>query len=480
MTKADKFRAAIEAIESQEGDAEYMSDMNNWCCVHATQYLPRKNPDGSLYIPSTAMATDFAVVRTTIHVTFNHVVQANNGGSWDNKSIVVLFPYNDVVKKNGNPAQIAGMDTFWSVSPDTGLLLPKSAYVVQPDNNGPLFKIGKDGATYKRDNYTEEEVKLILDALQTHFPDKKEQYDRYENGDISEREIQDSLVKDKRLKLLYEQAKAKGPESEKAFLRGMFEESRFDILSQYLRDVVVKLSMEKMGKKWTEMSDGDMVCDAIYKTGKANGIDSVSNDKGHDVTLFNAIETKMEHIRYFLYGGQDQQGLLQMMNPDAIYDFVKEQMNYYPFVNGIVSSLVENKPFDLEKVYQQAYVDDIKFKAIVLENMVNSDKSFLAVLMDPNGPYAEQSEAQKAATIKEHQERIAENSNLLKSYSKKKTIADYDKNLGETVKRHCKYLAREYDAWRKDLEKQPAFNNLVQKLRTLVATQNMARGGRNR
>ena len=211
MTKSDKFRAAIEKLQDVDIDPEYMADMNNWCVVHVTRYLPFKNIDGSLFIPSTGKATDFRFMRSTVHVTLNHTVQENNGGSWDDTPIVVLAPYTDVVKKNGNPVHVGGLDTFWSVSPDTGLFLPKTAYVVQPDNYGPLYKIGKDGATYKRDNYTEEEIAIIESMLE---PEAKEKYMKYKNGDISEQDVEHLGSIDKRVRKMYESAKDK-----KAFLR---------------------------------------------------------------------------------------------------------------------------------------------------------------------------------------------------------------------------------------------------------------------
>ena len=183
MTKAKIFTQGIERIKSDERyiDMDYMADMSHWCAVHVTKYMPKHHNDGTMYIPTTAMATDFDAPRSTVHVTLNHVVTSHMMGSWNDMPIVVLAPYNDVTEKNGNPAEVAGTDTYWSLNPDAGLILPENTYIVQPKNDGPLYQIGEHGATYKRDNYTEEEVERIEYWLN---PYDLERYTKYKNGDF--------------------------------------------------------------------------------------------------------------------------------------------------------------------------------------------------------------------------------------------------------------------------------------------------------
>ena len=111
MTKAEEFKKAVKKLEmdtssfGKKEETEYMSDMDNWCIVHATKYMPLKKPDSTMYIPSSAMATDFEVPRSTIHVTLNHIVKAHLG-SWDDKPIIILAPYNDVAEKMETPLNL--------------------------------------------------------------------------------------------------------------------------------------------------------------------------------------------------------------------------------------------------------------------------------------------------------------------------------------------------------------------------------------
>ena len=84
MSNAGAFKDGIKVltgndVQMTEGqEVEYMSDVNNWVLVHATKYMPLKNENGQFYIPTTAMATQFEIPRSTVHFTLNHIV-TNHG-----------------------------------------------------------------------------------------------------------------------------------------------------------------------------------------------------------------------------------------------------------------------------------------------------------------------------------------------------------------------------------------------------------------
>ena len=84
MAEVQDFVSGIQKLQDFEDNVQaqvkYMSDMNNWVMVHATKYMPRRLSDGSLAIPTTAMATNYDVPRATVHTTLNHIVDANSGG----------------------------------------------------------------------------------------------------------------------------------------------------------------------------------------------------------------------------------------------------------------------------------------------------------------------------------------------------------------------------------------------------------------
>ena len=275
MTKVEEFKQAVERLETdsryfnESDQVSYMSKMSNWCTVHATKFMPLKRDDGTIYIPSTAMATEFKIPRTTVHTTLNHVVTAHGDGSWDDIPIIILVPYKDVVEANGNPAQISTVDTYWSVNPDKGLVLPKSAYIIQPGNDGSLYQIGEHGATYKIGNYTPEEVQAIVSLL---APEDRIEYEKYANGDFQKWEIEEGLDKEA-------------------------DAMKDAILTKFLRDSVMRLSMQKMGfKKTYGHSDGSELNEIVVDIAESQGISGKGSDKGHSDSGYRDIEETYTNI----------------------------------------------------------------------------------------------------------------------------------------------------------------------------------------
>ena len=466
MTKAELFSQAVERLEYDtryfDGDSQayYMSDMANWCIVHATKYMPLKKDDGTMYVPSTAMATKFRIPRSTVHTTLNHIVTAHGSGSWNDTPIVVLAPYNDIVKQNGDPAVIAVTDTFWSVDPDKGLVLPKSACVVQPDDNGPLWEIGENVATYKRDNYTDEEIKTILESLKKHDPILKRAYDRYEDCDFQDWEIEQEFDGDKRIKQMYDEAKDK-----KAFLHGLFEEERFGILSRYLRDMVVRMAMDKLGYRYIyHISDGNEVSTTVESVGNKLGIVSFASNKAHSGSSFSVMESFWESMMIILKGNgfSDNYGVLNAPDMPKLYDLLTQEKKD-PLVLEIIHNIVDNKPIDFAKLYRDEYIEMTKQYIRNLEWRKRECELELSYI-----PGYDISEDQKRVLREDYQNKIAQCDSDIATWSKHKTIADYDKNLAETIRRHCEYLTAEYNKWRNEIAKNPEYENLVQRLREFV------------
>lgn len=473
MTKMKEFTQGIERIKSDERyiDTDYMADMSHWCAVHATKYMPKHHEDGTMYIQTTAMATDFDIPRSTIHVTLNHVVTAHMGGNWNDMPIVVLAPYNDVTEKNGNPAEVAGTDTYWSANPDTGLILPKDTYIVQPKNDGPLYQIGEHGATYKRDNYTEEEVALIESWLS---PSDLEIYTNYKNGDFQPWKIENEFYGDERVKQMYESAKDK-----RAFLRGLFEESRFNILSQYLRDMVVRMSMEKMGKRWIDdILDNSVRSQIIANTAEAVGLPGNSSNKGHSNSIYAEIENCWLNSVETVFrenSSCDIPGILTT-TAETLYDvIVKRGPN--GIISNVISNILENKPMDFMKVYEDHFRGEVGCRIkTAKESLINYEQELQKY---ETNVYYLLTETEKYKYIKHYQDRIAECRKFIEEMSAIHTMDDYDKNLVKTIRAHCTKMSGKYNAWRNKLEKEPGFEKLVKQLRSLVASRAMQRGGRD-
>lgn len=348
--------------ESGEG-VDYMSDMNNWVCVHLTKYEPKYNANDEMYIETTAMATGYRLPRASVHVTLNQIVANNLGGNWNDASIVVLAPYKDVVQRNVQPQEVAVEDTYFIPNQDTGLVLPESAYIVRPDSKSDkLFHIGEKGATYKTDNYTDEEVQEILSLSSW----DKEKYDRYASGDFPEYEADRFLGYDEKLKKLYEGAKDK-----KAFMRGIAEEDKFVILNNLLRDFVVKLSLEKMGYYYVYAHE-DNVSGKVAEVARKNGLPGNSGNKGHS----NSAECALERHGCMLLGFVES---LKSQDADAVYEYLK--YDFRPLRKEFLAVILHDQPIpDFYKSlegYWNACTEEAKFSYQFYEkneNVSDEDK----------------------------------------------------------------------------------------------------------
>lgn len=234
-----------------ENDELYMADKKNWLLVHCTHYMPRINKNGELFIQNTAAATGGEIPRATVHFTLNHTVVANNGGSWTDKGIVILAPYDSLVEKNNKPAGFKIDDTFFSVGADAGLILPENSRIVKPVNDGPLYQIGEKVSTYKTDNFTDDEIELIKSWMPYRT---LQDYDRYDKGDVDNAELQMVLqLMPAEIVKSYEIAKDK-----KAFIKGFYEEQKYEILNSVLRDNVVAETAKKMGYRTIARNESNL------------------------------------------------------------------------------------------------------------------------------------------------------------------------------------------------------------------------------
>ncbi len=407
--------------------APYMSSPNDWLCVHATSYEPKKNSDGEMYIETTAMATDYRFVRSTVHFTLNHVVVGHTLGNWDDASIVVLAPFKDVVEKNSKPEMVCMVDTYFEPNPDKGLVLPESTYIVRPgDNNGKLFEIGEHSATYKTDNYTKEDEEYILSSDSS----DKDKFYRLLSGDVSEVEAQSALGYDKKLIDVYNKSKDK-----KAFMRGIFEENRFIILNKLLRDYVVNEATRKMGFYSRDSRDGRD--EIVKKSAKKAGFNATSHNAEH----FNSLEGDIEHESCFIVKLVD---VLKTKDVDKITKFFNERKNErIPMGKEIIANITDNKPIpDVYNVYDEIY-----------KRRVESDKML----------YETCKTISLERVQKEELERIQKEEEGLEVYKP---------NLYKTLKRHSQKINSELELSLNELKQNPENYALLQRnLRRLVAQQ---------
>ena len=433
MGNANSFKEAVKKIQSSIdmlSQEDYLSDTKKRCMVHTTDYLPLRHDDGTLYIPSTAMATNFEIPRTTVHTTFNHIVSANSGGDWGDKPYIILAPYDDVVSKNGDPAAIDATDTYWSVSPERGLVLPNTAYIIKPSND-TLFNISEHGATYKFDNYTEEEIETILGMIS---PKQRKEYEELLQGydkvimgggydDVS------FLNNDARIKKAYDLAKDK-----QAFLRGLFEEKRIGILSTYLRNSVTRLSMEKLGYSYITFSN-------CYSSGE------------HSSSFYKIIE----HVWDKIHDISEKKGLESLL-----LEFEESPKNY----EEIIQSIATNKPIDIEKIYERYFVSGANYRLDILNDDIVQAKQKIEFYSN----HAKVSEAEKIQAIKNYSHAIYNFEKEKKRLSAVKKIADYDKNLAAVVKKNSEILSKQFNVFREQIKNRPEYDKFLSKLKSLYET----------
>lgn len=449
MNKTEAFKRAINNL-SDYANAAYMSEIKNWCVVHATKYMPQKHTDGTLFIPSTGMADNFKAPRSTVHTTFNHIVKSHGYGSWDNMPIVILVPYNDVVKNNGNPAEIAITDTYWSVNPDRGFVLPDSAYIVKPSNE-VLFNIGENGATYKRDNYSDEEIKNILDLMK---PKDRDKFNRYQSGDLDDYEIEEMLGGDERIKKMFEASKDK-----RAFLRGMAEEVRFDMLAHYLRDIVVRMSMDKIGyRELQDTYENSNASKAVVKTAVDMGIPATASNKGHSQSFYSRIEDLFDLV------SRIKAKMSNTADLQSLSDYIKKQSqnkNQTTVVNAIMQSIITNKPLDFMALYENVFAKSVQDRLLDINSVIEYFINKYKTTDDKN----EQTELVQTITTLQ---KDAQNTSGIKK------ISDYDKNLFLTVQKHALRLSVEYEACRKGLSAKDGYDNFIKDLKKqYVETKNI-------
>ncbi len=431
MSKIDKYTDMMKSMVDDYGCfrdswTPDMSDMKNWLCVHVTKYMPRRNKDGQLYIPTTAMATGNKYSRASIHFTINQTVASHMGGNWDTYPIVVLAPYNGIVEKNGNPQQVASEDTFFIPNPDTGLILPENSRVIRPNNN-TLLAIGDEISTYKIDKFTEEEIKLILSLI---GPWKCEDYEKYNNADFDEYEMK-AILQNERVRKIYNTIKNKHD-----FLCGMFTESKMEILTNFMRELVVRKTMEEMGYVHV-FSHEDKISSIIAQAARNKGLIGDSGNKGHSCTL--EYEFELRGCRYLTYVD-----LLKTNNIETIYNKCRDD---YPRFKEMIDLFLSDKPLDVYQSYKEQLYDYIN----LIRSRVHHEQERAKMYPEYNIDMADlRKQWEYADTLKKH------------------GIRAYNSRLQVVLYRNSCRLNQEYAKAVEKLKQNPKFSLLKTMLEDLI------------
>lgn len=429
--KSDKFYNAINSLEEAQGitalEQQYMSDINNYLAIHATRYLPPAHKDGAHYIPSTAMVRDDGYPRSTVHFALNHIVEGHIGGNWSGMKYVIMTPFNDLMQDNGAPAELSMVDTYFSVNPDKGIILPKSYHIVRPGNlpAGKLYEIRGNTTIYKNENFTATEKQELLEQM-----DSKDKltYKRFNTGDLEEIEIEKELSKlGEKGKKLYNTAKDK-----KAFLRGILENTCNDMLSRISRDIATQATAQQMGFKILPISNGiidgsDLLC-TVETTAQQHNIPGNCTNKGHSLSIYYALEITARYIDALLKEDYhfNTKGIYN--NKDDLKTLGTDLITIdNPLKATFIQSIISNKPLGLNKIFENAFRYEVK-------------------------------------------DRTTRNPHF-KQY---KTIAEWDANTAETIRRYCDKNEQQFATWRQQISQQPDYQEFINTLRTWQNKQNIA------
>ena len=418
MAEVQDFMSGIQKLQDFEDNVQaqvkYMSDMNNWVMVHATKYMPRRLSDGSLAIPTTAMATNYDVPRATVHTTLNHIVDANSGGNWNDMSVVILAPFNDVVGKNENPIEVSLLDTYFAPDVKTGLVLPPSAHIVRAGDvpDGKLFDVQKNETVYKIDGFTDSEKQQIIARMGYMARDR---YMKLERGDIKDWEVKQALMfAGPTAQKMYDGARDKS-----AFLRGMFIDEQNAILANTVRDMAVDQTIRDMGyRRITSRSDAGDVAQQVAKTALANKMSGNASNKGH----FNSILAKLEWTYGDLTEFFNKELVSQSSDFDKLYNYISSELNKRKpsaQITDFVNDITGVAPLDFHKYFN----DTFDFWAKV----------------DNLGA---------------------------------KNIAEYNKNVSITIDNWVNKFSNEYTQWRNKLQSRPGYNQFVTRVRDLMVAKN--------
>ena len=390
MTKQEAFMSGVGAIKgtgvamTQQQEEQYMSSMDNWVLVHATKYMPLKNAKGQLYIPTTAMATNFEIPRATVHFTLNHIVGNHGINSWDNADIVILMPFNKTRNLNGGPAEVALCDTYFCPRADQGMILPDGAHIIRPANDlpdGKLFEVRGNETVYKSFDFTDAEIKKLIPQLG--YWDKQT-YDKYIAGDFEDYEIEMIVSGLGEVgKRFYENSKDK-----KAFLRGLFENSAQSILGLRVRQMAFEETVRSMGGRVAQyVADLGETSQVVAKVAGDSGMLGNISNKGHSCSVYADVET-LWHDHYAImnddwFFGEGFTALLKKENPlEQIYLYINKRTDSGKGMAAYVNALLTGAPVglaqDVRAILDEHNVKDNPNLQSVLDKWVTrAEKEFV-------------------------------------------------------------------------------------------------------
>lgn len=205
--------------------------------VHATEYEPNVTQDGyEIYTTHDTVGYP----RSTLHTSINHKVEDHFRGNWGYRGYVLIAPFDKMMDANGPPANLYGVDTWWTRNPGEALQLPEATLVApSADEDAPPVSRENGRIEYKTTGYGQDDIEQLKKEL-VHWIDPGEQ--SYDTGE-EQADLQDRANKLVERRVLAEARSSDGEEIE-------FENTEVQHgIAARLRDLLVELEITNVRGK---------------------------------------------------------------------------------------------------------------------------------------------------------------------------------------------------------------------------------------
>ena len=195
----------------------------------------------------------------------------------------------------------------------------------------------------------------------------------------------------------------------------------------------------------------------------------------HSNSFYSEMETFWGGWHAAFYGSiLEKYGIINA--PDLQYllgYFAHHSKNEY--IQKVMQSIIENKPIkpnDFMVMYEEFFAENCERAIVNCDSNLRRWNQELADIPT----YTIQSEEwkeQRKTEILEIQKRIKDRKKKLSSIKK---MADFDKNLAEVYQKNAAHLSNVYEIWRKNLEKQPGYDDFIKDLKMQYDMDVLSRG----
>ena len=152
-------------------------------------------------------------------------------------------------------------------------------------------------------------------------------------------------------------------------MRGVTAENRNVILTSFLRNMVVKLSMEKLGFRYVEARENADWTNSVARVAREKGIMASENNKGHSTTIEYDLECGANWLISNLEDMYSQNQDIDKIFSIITHCFYSDDTRIARLFKQVVWCMKTDKPLNLYPIFQEIFA-----KAINRYNRYNGQK----------------------------------------------------------------------------------------------------------